>query len=80
MEKNLLATRSLLRRLTLLELSEEASEEAARILAILEAKREPIEFRDVLIAAISKVYKSVLITRDSKHFMRIPDLEVQEAP
>lgn len=79
-EKNANAARLLLRRLVLLELTEEASEEAGRILALLEAKGEPLDFRDVLIGTISKIHNMVLLTSDTEHFSRIPDLDVREAP
>ncbi len=79
-DKNLAATRLLLRRLTILELSDEASEEAGKILAMLDAKGEPVEFRDVLIGAIAKTHGTTLVTKDTEHFLRIPGLEVSQAP
>ena len=63
-----------------MELSEEASEEAGKILALLEARGEPIEFRDVLIGAISKINETILVTKNTEHFQRIPNLRMREAP
>lgn len=79
-EKNLAATKALLRRLVVVELSEVASEEAGKLLAMLESKGEGIDFRDILIAAISKTQEMALVTRNAEHFSRIPGLEVLEAP
>jgi len=79
-EKNLVATKALLRRLVVVELSEMASEEAGRLLAMLESKGERIDFRDILIAAISKTQEMAFVTRNTEHFTRIPGLEVLEAP
>ena len=79
-EKNIAATKAVLRRLVVVELSEAASEEAGKLLAMLESKGERIDFRDILIAAISKTQEMALVTRNTEHFSRIPGLEVLEAP
>jgi len=79
-ERNLAATKALLRRLVVVELSEAASEEAGKLLAMLESKGEGIDFRDILIAAISKTQEMALVTRNTEHFSKIPGLEVLEAP
>ena len=79
-EKNLAATKSLLARLVLLDLTDESSQEAGRILALLEEEGDLIGFRDALIAAIARTYKMPLATRDTEHFSRVPDLHVLEAP
>lgn len=47
-------------------------------MAILESKGEPVQFRDVLIAAISKTNDMQFMTRDSEHLSRIPGLRVVE--
>jgi len=46
----------------------------------LESKGEGIDFRDILIAAISKAHEMALVTRNTEHFSKIPGLEVLEAP
>lgn len=79
-EKNIAAARTLLKRLVVLELTEEGSEEAGRILSLLESKGERVDFRDVLIGAIAKLHRTTFITRDTEHFKRMPDLNVKEAP
>lgn len=79
-ERNLAAAKTLLKRLVILDLAEESSHEAGRILALLEAKGKPIGFRDALIAAISIVHKMAFVTGDVEHFSRVPNLEILEAP
>ena len=79
-EKNLAATKALFARLVLLDLTDESSNEAGRILALLEEEGDLIGFRDALIAAIATTHGMPLATRDTEHFSRVPDLHVIEAP
>jgi len=79
-DKNLAATRAILTRLVILDLTDESSNEAGRILASLEEKGNLIGFRDALVAAIAMTHKMTLATRDTEHFSRVPDLDVLEAP
>jgi predicted nucleic acid-binding protein len=79
-EKNLAATKALLARLVLLDLTDESSHEAGRILALLEEEGDLIGFRDALVAAIAKTHRIPLATRDTKHFSNVPDLHVLGAP
>jgi len=79
-EKNLAATRAILTRLVILDLTDESSNEAGRILATLEEKGNLIGFRDALVAAIAMTHKMTLATRDTEHFSRVPDLKILEAP
>lgn len=79
LEKNVKATRELLSRLVVLDFAEGASEEAGKVLAQLEAKGELVEFRDVLIGSIARVHGHALITKNPRHFHRIPGLRVLEA-
>ena len=79
-EKNLAVTRTLLTRLVILDLTDECSNEAGRILAFLEEKGDLIGFRDALIAAIALTHKMTLATSDTEHFSRVPDLKVLRAP
>jgi tRNA(fMet)-specific endonuclease VapC len=78
--ENLAGTKALLRRLIILDLTDESSNEAGRILASIEAKGELIGFRDALIAAIVMIHKMTLATSDTEHFSRVPDLEVLQVP
>lgn len=67
-------------RLVILDLTYESSNEAGRILALLEEKGGRIGFRDALIAAIVITHKMTLATSDTEHFSRVPDLQVLKAP
>lgn len=67
-DKNLAATRAILTRLVILDLTDESSNEAGRILALLEEKEDLIGFRDALVAAIAMTHKMTLATRDTEHF------------
>ena len=75
-EENLAATRTLLNRLVILDLTDESSNEAGRILSLLEDKGDLIGFRDALIAAIVITHRMTLATSDTEHFSRVPDLKV----
>jgi len=79
-DKNLSATKVLLARLVIVDLTDDSANEAGRILALLEERGNLIGFRDALIAAITITHKMTLVTRDTEHFSRVPDLEILEAP
>jgi predicted nucleic acid-binding protein len=79
-EKNLTATRTLLTRLVILDLTDESSNKAGRILAYLEEEGDLIGFRDALIAAIAMNHETTLATSDIQDFSRVPDLQVLRAP
>jgi predicted nucleic acid-binding protein len=79
-DKNLAATRVALTRLVILDLTDESSKEAGRILALLMEKGAAIGFRDALIAAIAVVHRTTLATSDTEHFSRVPDLQILKAP
>ena len=79
-EKNLAATKALFARLVLLDLTDESSNEAGRVLALLEEEGNLIDFRDALIAAIAATHGMPLATSDTENFSRVPELHVIEAP
>jgi tRNA(fMet)-specific endonuclease VapC len=79
-EKNAAALRALLNRLVILDLTDESSNQAGRILATLEEKGQRIGFRDALIAAIAITHKMTLATSDTRHLSKVPGLEVLQAP
>jgi len=79
-DTNLTATRAALRRLVVLDLTEESSKEAGQILASLDEKGSTIGFRDALIAAIARIHKMTLATGDSEHFSRVAGLQILKAP
>jgi predicted nucleic acid-binding protein len=75
--ENILATRRLLDRLIIHELDLAASEKAGELQANLEKEGTPLEFRDTLIASIVLTKDISLYTRNTRHFRRIPELELR---
>ena len=77
-EKNLSAAKGFLGSVFLLGTSQESMEIAAKILAYLERKGIALELRDVFIGSICLVNSVAIMTRNLRHFRRIPGLEVIE--
>ncbi len=75
-EENVNKVTELQSRLRLLNLSVEAVDTAGQIIAELERKGTPIEFRDLLIGCIAKTDGYPLKTYNKKHFERIPGLRL----
>lgn len=73
-EKNLSATKGLLKTLTLLHTQEEAMEIAGRLLAHKKSKGKPVEIRDLLIAAIALQKGYSLLSNNREHFEGIEGL------
>ncbi|MHC1631419.1 MAG: type II toxin-antitoxin system VapC family toxin [Methanotrichaceae archaeon] len=74
---NLSAVRGLLKRLVILQMSEEASEVVGEILGDLESKGQMIDFRDALIAGIVVMNGATLFTRNINHFNRIDRVKIR---
>lgn len=66
----------LLRRLTILPLSLEAAQKAAEINSELEKKGKIVDFKDLLIAAMTMQEGYTLKTNNIKHFARIRGLKL----
>lgn len=64
--------------LELLDFDLSAAAKAGEILAQLEKKGQKIGEKDSLIAAIALRHKQPLVTRNVKHFSKIPGLEIEE--
>jgi predicted nucleic acid-binding protein len=75
--ENILAARRLLDRLIIHELDLAASERAGELQANLEKEGTPLEFRDTLIASIVLNKDISLYTRNTRHFQKIPELELR---
>ena len=73
---NILSVDKLLRRLSVLQMTEAASKLAGEILADLEKKGEIIEFRDAFIAGIAITHNTILFTRNINHFERIKTIKL----
>jgi len=75
-EHSLTSVKGLFSTLQVLPLTEKAAERAARILAELEAKGQPIDARDLFVGAIALEEGFAVLTQNIEHFARIRDLEV----
>ena len=73
---NLSATRGLLESLELLTLDVKAAERAGETLAQLQRAGEAIGIRDLLIGCIAREKGYSLLTFNTRHFQRIPGLNV----
>jgi len=69
-------TEEFLNRLQILDFNYAASVEASRTMMKLRKQGQTIEIRDLFVASISKVSGMPLITRNLKHYKRIPRLMV----
>jgi tRNA(fMet)-specific endonuclease VapC len=70
------AVETLLSALSVVPLDAEAAKEAGNVFRHLESKGNTIGMADSLIAGICLYRKSMLITRNKKHFMRVPGLQI----
>lgn len=68
--------RELLANLDILEFNETAARQFGRITAHLQRIGRPVGDMDVLIASVAMANGQVLVTRNPKHFVGIPALEV----
>ncbi len=59
-----------------LELNYNVAKAAAKIDADLTRKGEQIGYADVLIGATAQFYQLTILTRNDKHFQKIPDLKI----
>ncbi|MEM3030993.1 MAG: type II toxin-antitoxin system VapC family toxin [Candidatus Micrarchaeia archaeon] len=74
---NLQAAQRLLHALPVLEFTNAAAQKTAELAFELHQKREVLEIRDLLIAGIVEANHATLVTRNIKHFSRIPKLGIQ---
>jgi predicted nucleic acid-binding protein len=65
---------SLLAALRVLPLTEQSAEEAAEIRRHLDSSGTPLPTADCLIAGICRAHRAILLTRNQKHFERVPGL------
>jgi len=69
-------TEDFLNQLQILDFNCDASVEASRTMVKLRKHGQTIEIRDLFVASISKVSGMPLITRNIKHYKRVPRLMV----
>ncbi len=77
-EDNTKQTEALLSDLTILALDKKAVKKASEIYAYLLKRGEKIEANDVFIAAIAITNNEALLTKNIRHFQRIPGLKIQQ--
>jgi tRNA(fMet)-specific endonuclease VapC len=68
-------TSEVLSRVSILPLGEAEAIRAGDLLATLEARGEPIGMEDVWIGATALEHRLTVVTRNLRHFQRIPGLE-----
>jgi tRNA(fMet)-specific endonuclease VapC len=76
--KNLASAKGFLSTLEVLDLNDDSAEIAGKIMADLESKGIALDPRDVLIGSIASKNGYSVVTLNSKHFERIPELQVIE--
>jgi tRNA(fMet)-specific endonuclease VapC len=76
--KNLASAKGFLSTLDVLDLNDDAAELAGKVMADLESKGIALDPRDVIIGSIASKNGYSIVTLNSKHFERIPALQVVE--
>ena len=76
-EANLTRTLELISNIQLLDYDIWAAQQAADYAATLDSKGETIGIRDSMIAGITTRHGETLLTRNIRHFSRIPELETE---
>lgn len=74
-KRNLAAVKGLRSTLQVLSLTESSAEKAGKLLAHLESKGQPLDPRDLFIASICLEHGFAVLTDNTEHFRRIPELE-----
>ena len=74
-KRNLAAVKGLRSTLQVFNLTEASAERAGKILAHLEAKGRPLDPRDLFVASICLEQGFAVLTDNTEHFKRIPELE-----
>lgn len=69
--------KEILSHIRILPFDHEDAIEAGNLLAHLQKKGEPIGSEDVMIAAIAKRFGAIVITGNTRHFERVPNLRVE---
>lgn len=71
------SARMLLSRVTVLDLTENVAVIAGDLLALLKRRGEPIGLPDILIAATALENRLTVVTANTRHFRRIPNLKIE---
>ena len=76
--ENLKEANRLLARLEILTFDFRVSEQASDIMLNLEERGEMIDLKDIFVAAMARVNGYSIITRNTKHFSKIEELEIEK--
>jgi len=76
-KENLSIVKSLLKNLHVLHFCEESSTLFAENKAFLKKQGTPIADLDLMIASIAQKHKATLVTNNTKHFLRIKNLKLE---
>ena len=76
-DKNLLAIQIVSKKLALVNFNAESAQLFGKIKADLKQQGNIILDADIMIAAITIVNKLILVTNNEKHFIRIPNLNLE---
>ena len=77
-EKNMLEVENLLSSLRILPFDYSASQQCAKILVELKKSRVVIDMADQMIAAIAVTQDEAIVTRNSRHFSKMPGIKLAE--
>jgi len=77
-EGNVKAVDELVERLEPLKFTSNSAKISGKIIADLERKGEPIDFRDAMIAGIALENEALIYTRNMRHFKRVEELKLYE--
>jgi predicted nucleic acid-binding protein len=75
-EKRMLEAKGIFRTVDCLPFDEAAANTASEISITLERKGESVEIRDLFIGAVARTSRLPLVTKNTEHFGRIPELTV----
>lgn len=77
-QENVEQAKRLLQRLSVIPFDERSSERAGILLSNLASNGEIIDYRDAMIAGIVIEAGLTLVTKNKKHFERIPKIKIEE--
>ncbi|MEW5954989.1 MAG: type II toxin-antitoxin system VapC family toxin [Candidatus Micrarchaeota archaeon] len=74
--ENIAVTKRLLSSLDVMPLDKLAAEKTAEIINTLQSRGENLDLRDAMIAGITASNAAAIVTRNTKHFSKVKELEV----
>ncbi len=77
-QNNLQAVTALLTHFSKLPYSYAEAKLSGEFSALLQISGSPIGLRDCMIAAIARTHDKIIITRNTRHFSRLPNLKIEQ--